>query len=139
MTDARAQSAADAAKYISELLAAYPSIRELWLFGSRANGYAKPESDWDFLAFADEVTLTALRGDLRFHRPGIGLMIVTDGNQFETPWMEGSRVDHGELAKGWRWKRRSATMATYLAAKGDFRPTERRALLMYPQENKDAG
>jgi len=139
MTDTRALSAADATRYISELVAAYPSIREAWLFGSRANGYAKPESDWDFLAFADEPTLTALRGDLRFHRPGIDLMIVTDGDQFESPWIEGSRVDHGELSKDWRWNRRSATTATYLAAKGDFRPSERCALLMYPQENKDVG
>lgn len=132
MPPGRTPSAAAASEYISELVAAYPSIREVWLFGSRANGLATSESDWDYMAFADGATLTALRGDSRFHRAGVHLMIVTDGDHFEAPWMEGSRLDRGELAKGWHWNRVSEAKATYLAKKGDFRPIERCALRVYP-------
>lgn len=35
-------------------LAAEPSTREVWLIGSRANGTATDESDWDLLVFTDE-------------------------------------------------------------------------------------
>lgn len=35
-------------------LAAEPSTREVWLIGSRANGTATEESDWDLLVFTDE-------------------------------------------------------------------------------------
>lgn len=36
------------------LLSAEPSTREVWLIGSRANGTATDESDWDLLVFMDE-------------------------------------------------------------------------------------
>ena len=60
MTASRTPSAAEASEYILELVASSPSIREAWLFGSRAAGSARPESDWDFLAFTDEATHGAL-------------------------------------------------------------------------------
>jgi predicted nucleotidyltransferase len=46
-------------RYIRDLVAAYPAVKEVWLYGSRANGYADPDSDWDYLAFADDDTLSA--------------------------------------------------------------------------------
>jgi len=131
VTPCRAPSAAAASEYISELVAAYPSILEVWLFGSRANGSAKPESDWDYMAFAEDKTLAALRGDSRFHCAGIDLMIVIDGDNFAAPWTEDSRSKGGRLAKvdgGWHWTKRTATRATYQASKGDFRPIERCAM-----------
>ncbi len=135
VTLCRAPSAAAASEYILELVTAYPSIREVWLFGSRANGLATPESDWDYMAFADDPTLRALSGDSRLHRAGIDLMIVTDSDNFAAPWKEGSRSKRGRLAKvdgGWHWTKRTATRATYQASKGDFRPIERCALRVYP-------
>ena len=130
--ESRTPSAAEASAYIAELVAAYPSIREVWLYGSRANGSARPDSDWDYMAFADAETLKALRADSRYRRDRIHLMIVTDGEHFEAPWMEGPRFEHGELSNGWHWENRSATKARYLARKGYFQPKERCALKVYP-------
>ncbi len=131
----------EAAEYILELVMAYPSIREVWLFGSRANGSARPESDWDYMAFADEATLTALRSDSRFHRAGIDLKIVIDGTQFSAPWPGPSRSDNGSLAKvdgGLHWERLSPTQATYRATKPpeaegcEVRVFKQCALRVYP-------
>jgi Polymerase beta, Nucleotidyltransferase len=47
-------------EYVSALVSAYSAIREVWLYGSRANETARPDSDWDYLAFADEATLVSL-------------------------------------------------------------------------------
>ncbi len=141
MTASRTPSAAEASEYISDLVAAYPSIREVWLFGSRANGSARPESDWDYMAFADEATLTALGGDPRFHRAGIDLKIVIDGTRFFAPWPGLSRSDNS-LAKvdgGWHWERLSPTQATYRATKppeaegSEVRVFKQCALRVYPQ------
>jgi len=75
-------------RYIRALTAAYPAIREVWLYGSRANDRAGPDSDWDYLAFADDDTLSDLSRDTRLHVQGIDLMIVTDGVQFAKPWID---------------------------------------------------
>jgi hypothetical protein len=106
--------------YISNLVGAYPSIHEVWLFGSRANGSAGLGSDWDYMVFANESTLERLRSDVRFHDAGIDLMIVTDGDQFAAAWSEGSRVKRGRLGEvggGWHWVRLSRTTAMYRATK----------------------
>ncbi len=133
-------TAAEAPEYILELVAAYPSIREVWLFGSRANGTARPESDWDYMAFADEATLAALRGDSRFHRAGIHLMIVFDGTQFAAPWPGPARSDNGTLADvdgGWHWHRVTPTKATYWGTKWPNKRWEC-AIRVYPQEDDGA-
>ena len=141
-----APTAAEASEYISDLVAANLSIREVWLFGSRANGSARPESDWDYMVFADDATLTALRGDSRFHRAGIDLMIVVDGDQFAAPWADHSRSKSGRLAKvdgGWHWNPVSLAKATYRATKppqiegGDVRILQQWALRVYPQDDED--
>lgn len=63
-----------------------PSIRELWLVGSRANGGGSPDSDWDVLAFADEQTLAVLRAQPLLRREDLDLLIAVDGDKFESPW-----------------------------------------------------
>ena len=145
MMESRTPSAAEASAYIAELVAAYPSIREVWLYGSRANGSARPDSDWDYMAFADEATLTALRSDSRFHRAGIDLMIVTNGDQSAAPWTDHSGSKSGTLAKvdgGWHWERLSPTQATYRATKPpeaegcEVRVIKQCALRVYPQKNE---
>lgn len=54
MTVSRIQTTAQASEYTSDVVAAYPNIDEVLLFGSRANGCARPESDWDCMVFADD-------------------------------------------------------------------------------------
>ena len=145
MTISQVPTVEDTHKYISELVASYPSIREVWLVGSRADGSARPESDGDYMAFADEATLTALRSDSRFHRAGIDLMIVTNGDQSAAPWTDHSGSKSGTLAKvdgGWHWERLSPTQATYRATKPpeaegcEVRVFKQCALRVYPQKNE---
>lgn len=42
----------DVADFITKLVREYPKIEEIWLFGGRANGRERPDSDWDLLIFA---------------------------------------------------------------------------------------
>lgn len=103
-------------EYVAELIAAYPGIREIWLFGSQAIGTARKDSDWDYLAFADVQTLSSLRADTRFHHGDIDLMIVTDGSHWEKPWAGPDGLKSGTLGiepGGMNWRLASATEATY--------------------------
>lgn len=38
---------------------------EVWLFGSRARGDARPDSDWDFLVLTDKPVDRSLKNQLR--------------------------------------------------------------------------
>jgi predicted nucleotidyltransferase len=104
-----------AARYLDSLTEAYPRIREVWLIGSRANGSARAESDWDYLVFADRRILRALRQDTRFRHPSVDLLVVYDGDQFATPWGE-PNPKKGSLTS-WDWELLSAGKAEYTAAK----------------------
>ena len=130
--------------YIKQLVAAYPTIREVWLYGSRANGTERIDSDWDYLAYADKSTLDRLALDVRFDREDVDLMIVVDGNRFLKPWLcaggprkEGTLLEEVGLG-GLEWTRESKTVASYTATKEDQRRpggTEvlrRRAHRVYP-------
>ena len=108
--------------YIKQLVAAYPTIREVWLYGSRANGTERVDSDWDYLAYADKSTLDRLALDVRFDREDVDLMIVVDGNRFLKPWLRAAA--HGRKA---RCSKRSDSAA--LSGRGSqrsWRPTQRR-------------
>jgi Polymerase beta, Nucleotidyltransferase len=130
-------SAAQAAAYIADLVATHPGIREVWLFGSRANGTETNTSDWDYFAFADSATYEALQSDLRFRCDGIHLMLVTDGERFENPWPSQGREERATLGD-WQWKQTEPASATYWAthppeAEGDDVPARwERALRVYP-------
>jgi hypothetical protein len=117
---------AEAREYVAQLVAKYPSIREVWLYGSRANGTERDDSDWDYLAFADARTLGELVLDRNFHRTGVDLMVVIDdGNCFFKPWIDpGGRQKHGTLLDGveagglcWKPAEGDAAEATYTATK----------------------
>jgi hypothetical protein len=110
--------------YIRQLVAKYPSIREVWLYGSRANGEEHSTSDWDYLAFADDDSLSDLSRDSDLHWPSMDLMIVTDGVHFAKPWVDASGQKTGTLADdlasgGLAWKPLSATTAIYRSVKRD--------------------
>lgn len=45
---------------------------EVWLFGSRARGDARDDSDWDFLVLTDELANWTLKRRLRDHLYDIG-------------------------------------------------------------------
>ena len=76
------------AEYRDGLVLAYPCIREIWLFGSRANNRARPDSDWDYLVFTDHASLmNQLCHDARFDDEGIDLFVVEEGLRVAlNPW-----------------------------------------------------
>ena len=65
-------------EYVQRLVSAHPAIGEVWLFGSRANGTARDDSDWDYLVFSDDGSLlNSLYVDAqRFHVRRIDLFVV---------------------------------------------------------------
>jgi hypothetical protein len=76
-------------RYINRLSERYPGVAEIWLLGSRCTGSpVRESSDWDLLAFADQGTLDAMRHDPNVRELGMDLLVVTDGDCFEQPWIE---------------------------------------------------
>jgi hypothetical protein len=111
-------------QYINELVRAYPSIQEVWLFGSRANGTERPDSDWDYMVFGDDdrVSNDLCQNRRRFKRPGIDMLFVgTDPDIAASPWPEDDgywkTLGLGNRAGGINWQRVSATKAQYIENK----------------------
>jgi hypothetical protein len=102
--------------YLMALTAQHPTIREIWLIGSRADGTSGPSSDWDFLVFGTAHTLRKLRSESAFDRADTDLLIVYDGDRFESPWPKGPMLKQGSLTS-WKWTQTGDDTATYLATK----------------------
>lgn len=129
--------------YLNRLTSVHPGITAVWLFGSRANGTCKTDSDWDLLVFGDRSMLDAIRADETFRRPEIDLFIVHDGNRFESPWPGGDGSKLGRLHNsyqsdpnlyvyGYRWKEVSAREATYISTRDSNCTDKLRAWRIYP-------
>jgi hypothetical protein len=88
--------------YVWGLVSAYPDIREIWLIGSQADGSARSDSGWDFLAFADVSALSSLAASSAFNRSEVDLLIVYDGDNFCKPCPDGDREKKGSLT-AWNW------------------------------------
>ena len=108
--------------YIDRLIKTYPSISEIWLFGSRANDTAEPQSDWDYLVYADDASvLNALCQDKAYHDAGIDLFIVVDDDHALKPWTDpdgtSKKLALGSDPGGLAWKALSDTEAQYRATR----------------------
>jgi hypothetical protein len=109
-------------EYIDRLVLAYPSIEEIWLFGSRVNGNGpiKPYSDWDYLAFGNDArVLNDLHHDQQFNDPEIDLMFVGPGlTEAIKPWprADGSwkKLGLGGAPGGINWRVISDGEARYI-------------------------
>jgi predicted nucleotidyltransferase len=106
--------------FVAALTHSYSDVREVWLFGSRANGEANLNSDWDYWVFADTASLETLRADTELRRlstdANIDLFVIYDGDQFVNPWSH--KKKDGSLSD-WKWTRQSERQATYRANKWD--------------------
>jgi len=110
-------------EYVDALIKAFPCISEIWLFGSRANGSPRPDSDWDYLVYSDDERLmNALCRDDRFHRSDIDTFVVS-GHYAYRPWPDPDgyhrklRLDTNEECDGCHWHAiGSSSAATYLDA-----------------------
>jgi hypothetical protein len=108
-------------QYINELVRAYPSIQEVWLFGSRANGTDHPGSDWDYLVFGDDCSLlNTLCQDVHRKRAGIDLLFAGTPDLASCPWTEpnGYRktLGLGDAPNGIGW-RAKGSVAVYTESK----------------------
>ncbi len=101
---------------------------EIWLFGSRANGSARTESDWDLLVVGSPQLLEQLANQRPFER--CDLMVVVDGDNFVSPWLRHASADvkHGSLSE-WRWKGLPDGEASYESSSWD---SERRRPVTKP-------
>jgi hypothetical protein len=115
----------DIATYLRAVASAHPDIRAIWLVGSRVNPKNRPPQDWDFLAFGSAEVLAALKADNVLRRVDVDLLIVTDGDSFESPWPRSdlpgvfksgnlkNYEEDGLVVISWEWKEVSATEAKY--------------------------
>ena len=97
-------------EYLSEIVSNISGIREIWLIGSRANGTAQDNSDWDFLVFGNSAALDKLKSMIEYNREYIDFLVVYNGDDFIEPWGESPKS--GSLKK-WEWKRTSDYSAEY--------------------------
>ena len=98
--------------YLQALRNRSGGIKEIWLVGSRANGTAQPESDWDLIIFGDKQVLSELRSARDLYHEEFDVLVVYDGNRFKSPW----KIKSGSLNL-WKWRRVSDKTAGYVGTK----------------------
>lgn len=91
---------------IVEELKKEKTTKSIWLVGSRANGNAHKNSDWDLLVFSSkDPEPTKSRKD------NIDVIIVGSNNKY---LLEGQNQDYIGEFDTWYWQKTSDTEATYL-------------------------
>lgn len=111
---AESQPGENIQNFIEFLAAACDGLQSIWLIGSRANGTARLDSDWDLLAFGNPAVLVYLKSHPELHRYDIDFLVVTDGDHFESAW--GNKDKSGSISK-WEWRQLSDDRADYNGAK----------------------
>ena len=95
--------------FLSEILSSCFEISEVWSLDlCPRDAAAAGRCEW--LAFADAATLRRLRKLEDLHRADVELLVVIDGDAFESAW--GPRHVSGSLAR-WGWQRISHREAYY--------------------------
>jgi hypothetical protein len=96
--------------FVFRLLAGCLDIRSMWSIGYDAERGSAPAGPCMLLAFADQATLEHLRRSKHLHDAAFQLLVVTDGERFESAW--GPAMLSGSLAR-WAWRETSASEAYY--------------------------
>lgn len=102
----------DISEFVLSIVDSTPGIDSIWLIGSRVNGTAKPESDWDFIVFGTYETLEHLKSAIHLHRHDVDFLIVNSGTRFQAGW--GTKA--GDLVE-WEWSQISQDRSTYTETK----------------------
>ena len=124
--------------FIAALLLGCLDIRSLWSLDHSAGDTCLQPGRSQLLAFADLATLRHLRIREDLHRTDVALLVVVDGDDFESAW--GSCRLSGSLSR-WAWRQISAHEAYYEEARWEERTREagnvvrvrRKALLIWQQ------
>lgn len=83
----------DISDWLQELVAEAQQSTEIWLFGSRADGRFRADSDWDFLIKGSSTLLPRLReARTRLQRDDVDLLALEDGEPTAVgPWNSNKR------------------------------------------------
>jgi len=92
--------------------------------GSRANGGATNESDWDFVVFADAAYFEMLKTGSSPAELAVDVLVVVDASIFGNPWNENKA---GGLGR-WRWSTQTAPTQPIRAQFGFRTKTARKAI-----------
>jgi hypothetical protein len=98
------------AAFLYRLLRQCVDIRAIWSVGHSAAHGGPASPAMELLAFADRATLASLRKCTELHRSDIEVLVVVDGDAFESAW--GERRLAGTLAR-WAWHEVSSDHAFY--------------------------
>ena len=76
---------------------------DVWLIGSRVNPTATPPRDWDIVVFGNPELLEEIRARKPIN--DLDILIVVDGDHFESPWPRASDnvTKEGSLSN-WKWR-----------------------------------
>lgn len=132
-----ASSSSDLSAFLSRLLLCCLDVQEIWSIGHDGLARARPSQDHELLVFADPSTLQTLRRSDALHRADIRILVVHDGDQFESAW--GPDRISGSLAR-WAWRPVGYDVAYYdesiwdgVEASGAVTRVRRKALLLWPE------
>jgi predicted nucleotidyltransferase len=92
--------------YLNRLISRYFGIKEIWLFGSRANNWIHEKSDWDFIVKSDKATFDSLKIDTELKNDAdllmIKLLVGPDKNgYFQNAWKR-QRLSFRKDSLNWR-------------------------------------
>jgi hypothetical protein len=108
---------------VSRMLASCLDIRSVWSLDHDPGKAWTAKDGHRLLAFADPRTLERLRKCDHLHSSDVELMVVLDGDAFETAW--GSRRSCGSLAR-WAWREVSGNEAYYEESRWERRDDSER-------------
>jgi hypothetical protein len=124
--------------FTRRVLAACLDIRAVWWIDHAAAAPSPDAARQRLLAFADASVLRRLRMRDELHVPDIEVLVVVDGDAFDSAW--GPSAFSGSLAR-WAWRQATPSEAYYdesrWAQSGDgsraVERVRRRAFLVWPK------
>jgi predicted nucleotidyltransferase len=103
------------ADYVDTVLAIVGDGAEsLWLFGSRANNKARPDSDWDLILFSNVEGLEKLKQANSLNCVNIDLLVAIDEDNWISPWPDGEAEPKQGSTTQFDWKITGPGRASYL-------------------------
>ena len=90
--------------YLDKLRRDHAAVGDIWLLGQHRGSGGETLST--LLLFGDEASLGAIRADAARRRPDLELLVVTDGDRYESVW---GSTEPGRLREsGWHLEGPSA-------------------------------
>ena len=109
------------ADFMRRLLRDGMDIQAVWSVGHSAESDLQQSEKRELLVFADRATLERLRKCDGLRESDVVLLVVTDGDSFESAW--GAQHFSGSLAR-WAWREASDGQAYYDESRWAVAPEE---------------